>query len=288
MKQNLPTDLFKIILNGKYLSQDETTIVRNHDLFVNVSLPLVGGKGGFGSMLRAIGAQIEKTTNKEACRDLSGRRLRDVNAEKRIKNWIRRKAELEKEQERKKREKLERLTQQPKIDFKDDEYLKEKDTIPQKVDDAIGYILKKKKKRSNTASAKSSTVTSSETNLKSSTVTSSENSSKSSTITSGENHTASASAKVDENNQTCSDSNGNSDDSSDLNNLENKSSSDQPGRIDHHSDEHSKNNKSTDKMNELKAINKRKAAEPVVVSKKKRVQLWLGDDLDDSDDSGDE
>lgn len=29
------------------------------------------------------GAQIEKTTNREACRDLSGRRLRDINEEKR-------------------------------------------------------------------------------------------------------------------------------------------------------------------------------------------------------------
>jgi len=33
-------------------------------------------------MLRALGAQIEKTTNREACRDLSGRRMRDVNNEK--------------------------------------------------------------------------------------------------------------------------------------------------------------------------------------------------------------
>lgn len=37
---------------------------------------------GFGSMLRMLGAQIEKTTNHEACRDLSGRRMRDVNNEK--------------------------------------------------------------------------------------------------------------------------------------------------------------------------------------------------------------
>lgn len=44
---------------------------------------VLGGKGGFGSMLRAIGAQIEKTTNREACRDLSGRRLRDINEEQR-------------------------------------------------------------------------------------------------------------------------------------------------------------------------------------------------------------
>jgi hypothetical protein len=45
-------------------------------------LRALGGKGGFGSMLRALGAQIEKTTNHEAMRDLSGRRVRDVNNEK--------------------------------------------------------------------------------------------------------------------------------------------------------------------------------------------------------------
>lgn len=50
---------------------------------VHVVPRLLGGKGGFGSMLRAIGAQIEKTTNREACRDLSGRRLRDINEEQR-------------------------------------------------------------------------------------------------------------------------------------------------------------------------------------------------------------
>jgi len=37
-------------------------------------------------MLRSIGAQIEKTTNREACRDLSGRRMRDINNEKRSVN----------------------------------------------------------------------------------------------------------------------------------------------------------------------------------------------------------
>ena len=45
--------------------------------FERTRLPL-----GFGSMLRALGAQINRTTNKEACRDLSGRRMRDVNAQK--------------------------------------------------------------------------------------------------------------------------------------------------------------------------------------------------------------
>lgn len=47
------------------------------DVYLHLFLVL-----GFGSMLRAIGAQIEKTTSREACRDLSGRRMRDVNNEK--------------------------------------------------------------------------------------------------------------------------------------------------------------------------------------------------------------
>lgn len=67
-----------MISNGKIVNssiEDEHTI--------HIAPRLVGGKGGFGSMLRAIGAQIEKTTNREACRDLSGRRLRDINEEQR-------------------------------------------------------------------------------------------------------------------------------------------------------------------------------------------------------------
>lgn len=35
-------------------------------------------------MLRTIGAQIEKTTNRESMRDLSGRRMRDINNEKKL------------------------------------------------------------------------------------------------------------------------------------------------------------------------------------------------------------
>lgn len=53
-----------------------------------VDFRLRGGKGGFGSLLRAIGSQIERTTNREACRDLSGRRLRDVHNERRLKEWL--------------------------------------------------------------------------------------------------------------------------------------------------------------------------------------------------------
>ena len=43
---------------------------------------------GFGSMLRALGVQIEKTTDREACRDLSGRRVRDINNEKKYNEFF--------------------------------------------------------------------------------------------------------------------------------------------------------------------------------------------------------
>ena len=54
-----------------------------------VSLRLVprlrGGKGGFGSQLRAAGGRMssQKTSNNDSCRDLSGRRLSTIKEAKR-------------------------------------------------------------------------------------------------------------------------------------------------------------------------------------------------------------
>lgn len=41
---------------------------------------LIGGKGGFGSQLRAAGGRMssQKTSNNDSCRDLSGRRLSTI------------------------------------------------------------------------------------------------------------------------------------------------------------------------------------------------------------------
>lgn len=108
----------------------------------NIHSRLRGGKGGFGSMLRAIGAQIEKTTNREACRDLSGRRMRDVNNEKKMLDYLAKKAEKEKEREKKKMEKLERLTQTPKHFFNDPDYEKKVHESIENVDKALEKGLK--------------------------------------------------------------------------------------------------------------------------------------------------
>ncbi|XP_065341705.1 splicing regulator SDE2 [Cloeon dipterum] len=129
---------FYLTVNGK------RTSLRNvqEGSVVQVVPRVLGGKGGFGSMLRAIGAQIEKTTNREACRDLSGRRLRDINEEKRLKNWINNKAELEKEQKEKKRKKLEKMVEEPKVEFKDSRYDEARSEMTEKVADALEHGLK--------------------------------------------------------------------------------------------------------------------------------------------------
>jgi len=51
---------------------------------INVHVRVVGGKGGFGSLLRAIGSQIERTTDQNSKRNLDGRRLRDIEHEKTV------------------------------------------------------------------------------------------------------------------------------------------------------------------------------------------------------------
>lgn len=95
-------------------------------------------------MLRAIGAQIEKTTNREACRDLSGRRLRDINEEKRLKNWIEKKKNQEKEDpDEKFQKKIGKLLSVPKKEFKDANYEEARSNLLENVSDSVEQGFKK-------------------------------------------------------------------------------------------------------------------------------------------------
>jgi hypothetical protein len=69
-------------LNGHILPSHET--LQGDWIHLELSVRQCGGKGGFGSMLRAQGGRMnaQKTTNFEACRDLQGRRIRTVNEAK--------------------------------------------------------------------------------------------------------------------------------------------------------------------------------------------------------------
>ncbi|XP_064622858.1 splicing regulator SDE2-like isoform X2 [Lineus longissimus] len=122
---------------------------------------MLGGKGGFGSMLRAIGAQIEKTTSREACRDLSGRRMRDVNNEKKLKDWMGKQGERAEEKERCRQERLERRKQTPTHKFHDPKYDQQKSAVSENLEDALMQGLNKAGSSNGNASA-TATLTSEE------------------------------------------------------------------------------------------------------------------------------
>uniref|UniRef100_A0A8C9UH15 Replication stress response regulator SDE2 n=1 Tax=Serinus canaria TaxID=9135 RepID=A0A8C9UH15_SERCA len=105
--------------NGRLVSDEDEL---QSGVVYSLEPRLCAGKGGFGSMLRALGAQIEKTTNREACRDLSGRRLRDVNHEKAMAEWVKKQAEREAEKEQRRLERLQRKLAEPRHTFTDPEY----------------------------------------------------------------------------------------------------------------------------------------------------------------------
>ncbi|KAG6909933.1 hypothetical protein DXG01_014202 [Tephrocybe rancida] len=70
-------------------AETESISTRN---FVSLRLTprLVGGKGGFGSQLRAAGGRMssQKTSNNDSCRDLSGRRLSTIKEAKKLAEYL--------------------------------------------------------------------------------------------------------------------------------------------------------------------------------------------------------
>jgi len=131
-------DDFYVIGGGKVL-QDDCLLQGNREYIVQGRV--LGGKGGFGSLLRSFGSQISKNRNQDACRDLSGRRLRNVKTEKRMKEYVEKQAEKDKEKQKKKAEKLQKLKTtleaKPKHNFNDPEYEAERKRIPDKVFSAV-------------------------------------------------------------------------------------------------------------------------------------------------------
>uniref|UniRef100_A0A3B3ZZ30 Uncharacterized protein n=1 Tax=Periophthalmus magnuspinnatus TaxID=409849 RepID=A0A3B3ZZ30_9GOBI len=126
-------DLY-VLCNGRVVDRDQT--LQNGSIY-HLEPRLRGGKGGFGSMLRALGAQIEKTTNREACRDLSGRRLRDVNHEKEMAEWLKKQAEREAEKEQRRLERLQKKLAEPKHHFTDAQYTQQCHELSERLEDSV-------------------------------------------------------------------------------------------------------------------------------------------------------
>ncbi|XP_045154179.1 replication stress response regulator SDE2 isoform X1 [Echinops telfairi] len=132
--QVVPVEYFFVKCNGALV--DINDAVQDGAVY-SLEPRLCGGKGGFGSMLRALGAQIEKTTNREACRDLSGRRLRDVNHEKAMAEWVKQQAEREAEKEQRRLERLQRKLVEPKHCFSSPDYQQQCHEMAERLEDSV-------------------------------------------------------------------------------------------------------------------------------------------------------
>ncbi|XP_032634673.1 splicing regulator SDE2 [Chelonoidis abingdonii] len=132
--QGIPEDSFYVKCNGRLVNTED--LLQDGGVY-SLEPRLCGGKGGFGSMLRALGAQIEKTTNREACRDLSGRRLRDVNHEKAMAEWVKQQAEREAEKEQRRLERLQRKLAEPKHFFTNPDYQQQCHEMAERLEDSV-------------------------------------------------------------------------------------------------------------------------------------------------------
>jgi len=84
---------FRVLFQGRDLEDEKAAaaflklLTSGQPCMVRVLFRLLGGKGGFGSLLRSQKGG-KKTTNFDAMRDLNGRRIRHVKAVERIKTWL--------------------------------------------------------------------------------------------------------------------------------------------------------------------------------------------------------
>uniref|UniRef100_A0A0K0DC95 Replication stress response regulator SDE2 n=1 Tax=Angiostrongylus cantonensis TaxID=6313 RepID=A0A0K0DC95_ANGCA len=107
----------------------------NDDLF-QLHFRLLGGKGGFGSLLRSF--RVNKSTNQLMCRDLNGRRLASIEEEQKLRRWIEKAAEREKEKLERRNAKYEKLKSgPPKHMFHDPDYIRQKESIIEKTEEAF-------------------------------------------------------------------------------------------------------------------------------------------------------
>jgi hypothetical protein len=112
---------------------------------LHMFLPLRGGKGGFGSNLRAAG-KGKQVGNFDACRDLQGRRIRHKVAAEKLEEWQAEAHERELEKlalkHLKEVEKEQRRQQQVEVDVKS--IRKETEKTLDEVQDAVKFALKKR------------------------------------------------------------------------------------------------------------------------------------------------
>lgn len=132
---------FGLVLRGaRYPSAQNLPSELEHGT-IYLSERLRGGKGGFGSRLKAEGQRLSskrRSGNQEFSRDLQGRRIGDLLDAKMIEEYLQREPELrakaEAERLKNLEKKIELLERVPK--FKDQEYLDQKQKSTEEIERA--------------------------------------------------------------------------------------------------------------------------------------------------------
>ncbi|KAA1467353.1 hypothetical protein DENSPDRAFT_832373 [Dentipellis sp. KUC8613] len=102
-------------LSSIYEDSDDTTPAL---ISLRLAPRMRGGKGGFGSQLRAAGGRMssQKTSNNDSCRDLSGRRLSTIKEAKKLAEYLESEPARKKAAAEAQRAKLEALERKLGID----------------------------------------------------------------------------------------------------------------------------------------------------------------------------
>ncbi|KAK6504878.1 hypothetical protein TWF481_006813 [Arthrobotrys musiformis] len=129
----------------------------NDFLTLRLTAPLPGGKGGFGSQLRAAGGRMSSRKrkgqeNSDSCRNLDGRRLRTVKEAKALAQYLETKPDMDKKERDKRKERWEKVIEaaDEKIRgggnvnqrFDDAKWLEEKDEGREKAREAVLRAMK--------------------------------------------------------------------------------------------------------------------------------------------------
>ena len=142
-------------------SQSISSLADNHDLIsVRLSAPLLGGKGGFGSQLRAAGGRMSSRKKRNqgeqngSSRNLDGRRLRTITEAKNLAEYLALKPEMdarEKEERRKRWESIVEAAEQKQEEIKEgrrgkgkglsSEWIEDKEELGERARDAVSRAM---------------------------------------------------------------------------------------------------------------------------------------------------
>jgi hypothetical protein len=152
--------------SGTQLEPSSTALVRSllteHGdsiLSLRLAVPLLGGKGGFGSQLRAAGGRMSSKRKKNdgdangSSRNLDGRRLRTVNEAKALAELLQIKPEMERKEKEKRRQRWEQIveaTEQREQRIRhggdgdlDGKWVEAKEEAEERTRDAVAAAMKK-------------------------------------------------------------------------------------------------------------------------------------------------